>query len=459
MVDIITRVEEAIIKRHLLENEDRVLVALSGGPDSMALLHILTVLKVKFGIELSAAYLDHSIRKESVREREFCRQICHDLKIKFYSRRVNIPVLARKGRLSLEEAGRVARYAYFESLAKKHKLTKIATGHTLDDNVETVIFNITRGCGLDGLTGIPRIRGMIIRPLLDLEKSELKKWLEAQGIRFKYDKSNRALIYSRNRIRVKIMPELEKINPAVKRNIARLAEIVSEELEFSTGKTVSVYMDTMVESGKGKIVLDLGKLVLYDKSLKKKALKEAIRNLCGYTGNLSARTISRALSVVEGKSGKKAPLGQGVVIENSQGRIAILKETLRPVRTRLRIPGRTELSMGRGYIDARVIERNEIGGFDSKNRNVFLDFGKMKYITARFWRKGDKIRPLGMKGHKRLSDIFIDRKIPEFEREMVPLVFSGNELAWVVGLMISDDFKITDNTQKALNLHYADSDN
>jgi tRNA(Ile)-lysidine synthase len=459
MVDIIHKAEQAVIEHHLLKKGDRVLVALSGGPDSMALLYLLNALKDRFEIEIAAAHLDHAIRKVSAREREFCRQTCQTLKIQFYSKRVNIPSLARRRGLSLEEAGRETRYAYFESLAEKYGYTKIATGHTFDDTIETVLLNIARGCGLDGLVGIPRIRGRIIRPLLDLEKKELLKWLVARKIKYVRDRSNRSLIYARNRIRLRMLPELEKINPAARRNIARLSEIVSEELEYLSSRTVSAYMDALVESGKGKIALDLGKLVGYDKSLKKKVLNEAFKNLSGDTGNLSSRVISRALSIAEGESGKKAPLGRGFMIEKSQGRIAILKELSRPGRAKLRIPGRTEIPLHRGYIEARIIEKNEIENYDRNNLNVFLDLGEMKNIAVRFWRKGDKIKPLGMNGHRRLSDIFIDSKIPEYERGRIPLVFSGGELAWIVGIMISDDFKVADNTKKVLNLRYANLDN
>jgi tRNA(Ile)-lysidine synthase len=459
MVDIIDKAEQAIIKHHLIERGDRVLVALSGGPDSMALLFLLNVLKDRFEFEIAAAHLDHAIRKASAREREFCRITCRKLKSKFYSKRVDISALARRKRLSLEEAGREARYAYFESLAGKYGYTKIATGHTLDDTVETVLLNIARGCGLEGLAGIPCMRGKIIRPLLNLEKRELLEWLNDQKIKFVRDQSNRSLAYVRNRIRLKMLPELEKINPAARRNIARLSEIVSEELEYLSNQTVSAYMNSLIESGKGKIVLDLGKLDHYHKSLKKKVLNEAFKIISGEMSNLSSQTISRALSIIEGDSGKKAPLGGNVIIENSQGRIVIMKTPPRPIRTKLRIPGRTELAIRQSYIEARIIERNDIDQYDPRNQNVFLDLEKMRDITVRFWRKGDKIKPLGMNGHRRLSDIFIDRKIPEYERERIPLVVSGSDIAWIAGIIIGDDFKIADNTKKVLNLRYENPDN
>jgi tRNA(Ile)-lysidine synthase len=458
MVDIAHGTGQAIIKYHLFEKGDRILVAFSGGPDSTALLHLLNNLRDKFDLEIAAAHLDHSIRKASAGERLFCRETCQKLKIKFYSRRVDIPALARRWGQSLEQAGRETRYAYFESLAEKYGYTKIATGHTLDDNAETILLNLARGSGLRGLAGIPRMRGRIIRPLLDFEKKELVAWLDARNIKYLRDWSNRSPIFARNRIRLLMLPELEKINPAARKNIARLSEFVAEELEYLSSQTVSAYMDVLVEHDKTKIALDLGKLVRYHKSLKKKVLNEAFKNLSRDTGNLSSQAISRALSIVEGQSGKKAPLGHGLTIIKSHRQVAIIKKSARPGKTGLKIPGRTGLPAQMGIIEARVIGKDEIVEFDRDNRNVYLDLGKMTEIGVRFRQRGDKIRPLGMKGHRLLSDILIDSKIPEYERENIPLVFSGNELAWIVGIMISEDFKVSDNTKKVLNLRYANPD-
>jgi tRNA(Ile)-lysidine synthase len=454
--DIITRVDQAIIKYGLLSNGDPVIVAFSGGPDSMALLYFLDRLRTKYDIKLAAAHLDHAIRPASAKDRLFCHEICQKLHIKFYSKRLNVPNLAKKQGLSIEEAGRDARYAWFDSLCENYGYHKIATGHTLDDSVETILFNMARGCGLQGLSGIPRKRGKIIRPILDLEKAELLEWLKEKEIKYIQDGTNRSLGYSRNRIRLNVLPELEKINPATKRNIARLSQIASDELEFLDRIAVSAYKDTLLEVGKGKIVLDLGKLVQYDKSLRKKVLSEAIKNLSGDAVTLSAQNLARALSIIEGESGKKAPLTRGYYIEKSQGRIAILNVPTRTEIMSLDIPGKSELPDG--LLEARFVGKDNIGGMDRANLDVYLDYGKMKKIAIRYWQDGDKIRPLGMNGHRLLSDIFIDCKIPEFEREAIPLLISDNKIAWIIGIMISDDFKVTDQTQEVLNLRYASLD-
>ncbi len=457
MVDIVYKIEQAIKKYSLFSKGDHILIALSGGPDSMALLHLLNSLKAKYDIKLAAAHLDHTIRPTSAKDQKFCKEACRNLHIKFHSKRLDIPALAGRNKLSVEEAGRKARYDYFDSLTEKYRCDKIATGHTLDDTVETVIFNMIRGSGLSGLAGIPRKRGKIIRPLLDIEKAELLEWLKVQKIRFIQDKSNRSLDYSRNRIRLKVIPELEKINSGARQNIMRLSEIVSDEVEFNANLTVLAYKAALLESGKSKIVLDLGKLVQYDKSLIKKVIKEAFRILSGDIHSLSSQSISRALSIVNGESGRKAPLTQGICIEKSQGGIAILKPQAGKGNYRLAIPGKTEFP--EGLIEAKIVKRDRIEKLDQSNLNIYLDQEKLGDITARFWQDGDKIRPLGMKGHKLLSDIFINRKIPEYEREIVPIVLSDKNIAWIPGVMISDDFRLTEQTREVLNLRYARFDN
>ena len=197
METLIDRVIKTIEEYGLLKRGDSVLVALSGGPDSVALLHILQYLRGKYRVMLTAAHLDHAIRSESSADREFCRRLCRRLEIKLHSRRFDIIARAKDDKLSVEEAGREARYKYFHSLCEKYSYDKIATGHTADDNAETVIFNITRGSGLRGIAGIPAKRGKIIRPLLEIEKRELHEYLKDKKIRYLSDLSTRSLDFSR----------------------------------------------------------------------------------------------------------------------------------------------------------------------------------------------------------------------------------------------------------------------
>ena len=446
------KVEHTILENGFIKTGDRILVALSGGPDSVALLHLLNHFKPKYDLRLAAAHLDHAIRPKSADDMQFCKALCGRMGIRFHHKRLDIKRLAERSGLSVEEAGRHARYGYFDKLAGRFDYDRIATGHTLDDNVETVIMNMVRGSGLKGISGMPYKRGKIIRPLLDCTKDELQAFLKSRKIKYVKDPSNRSLRYARNRIRHRILPELQKLNPAVRDNLARLAAIVGEEVEFLSNLTVSTCDECLVESGNAKILLDLAKLGGYHESLRKKVIEEAFKRQSGSFASLTSETLKRVMQVLDGKSGGRAPLPDGFMIENSQGRVAIFKKTGMASGCPLVVPGVTMLPDDESRLDSRILDRSELPEFDESNQTAFLDFREMNALIARFWQNGDKIRPLGMKGYRLLSDIFIDRKIPEFDRNTIPLVVSGDKIAWIAGVMISDEFKITPRTEKVLKL-------
>ena len=355
-------------------------------------------------------------------------------------------------KVSLEEGGRQARYDYFRLLATKYRCDKIATGHTLDDNVETVLFNLARGSGLHGLAGIPIIRGNIIRPLLNIEKKELIDYLNKNKIKYLRDPSNRSMKFSRNRIRHRILPELQKLNPSAKNNIARMSDIVTEELDLMAKRVEQAYQKCLINTGKNKIALDLRKLRGYDRSLKKKVIEESFRLLSDTSGRLSSKTLFRVLEVIDGKSGIGAPLTHGLYIEKSHDRIAIYRTSLPKEKIKLQIPGMTELWRIDSYLESRIVEMKAVGKLRGDNKIAYLDNSKMTGVGLRFWKEGDSIRPLGMTGHKLLSDIFVDRKIPKYDRQHIPLIVSNGEIAWIAGIMISDDFKVGHDTKEILEI-------
>lgn len=452
MDNVIGRIAKTIDENRLLKRGDSVLVALSGGPDSVALLYLLDRLKGKYRIKLAAAHLDHGIRPESAKERAYCRNLCRKLKIKLHSKKVDVLKLAKKERLTPEEAGRKARYEYFQYLCERFGYTKIATGHHSDDSVETILFNIARGSGLRGLSGIAPRRGNIIRPLIEIEKKEILEWLKDQGIAYILDSSNLSMEYARNRIRRKILPELEKLNPSARQNILRLAENAAEEIEFIDSTVVSIYEKALVKAGKSKIVLDLGVLKDYDLNVKKKVVSEAYGRLSGRFYKPPSRTISRAGEVFGGRNGAKAPLGRDIWIEKSQNRICVFRTGTTRKKFKLAITGITKIPYSDWYFESKILKRSQVKKLKTDPDVALLDNTMMKNVSVRYWENGDRIRPFGMSGKKLLSDIFTDRKISSFERKEIPLVTSGGKIAWIAGVMISDDFKVGKETKEVLRI-------
>ena len=452
-MDIRERFLKTISDYGLLKRGDAVLVALSGGPDSVALLHLFVDLRDNFRFNLAAAHLDHAIRTDSAGDREFCRDLCQGLKVKFYSRKADIVNLAKKKKANVEETGRQVRYDYFNSLCAKYGYKKIATGHTMDDNAETVLFNLIRGSGLRGLAGISPRRGRIIRPLIDIRKSDIINWSKENKIKFRTDPTNISPKYTRNIIRNRILPEIEKINPEIVKSLSRLSKNVSEDVELIERAGVLFYEVALIEDGKSKIVLDLRKLRGYDKSLVKRVVAEAYCRLSGVKKSPSFELLSRANETIGGKSGKRSPLGKGIWIEKSQNRV-LLSKNLEEFRGEadLIIPGVTLIEGFDWKLETRVLKKSEIDSFKTKPSVALLDNSKVNKPEVRFWKRGDRIRPFGMKGTRLLSDLFTDKKVPSFERENVPLVILNGKIAWVAGIIISDEFKVEANTEEILRI-------
>ena len=218
-------------RRSLVKSGDRILIALSGGPDSVALAHFLCLWKRKYRLTLAAAHVHHGLSDQNDRALRLSRETARKLGLPFYAKKIRVRALAKRRRLSLEEAGREARYAFFSSLLRRLGMNKLATGHTRDDQAETVLMWVIRGCGPRGLSGIPARRALgraeVIRPLLDCPKQDLLLFLNESGIRFQTDRSNRSARFTRNRVRHELLPWIEKnLNPSIRDTLAVLAERV-----------------------------------------------------------------------------------------------------------------------------------------------------------------------------------------------------------------------------------------
>ncbi len=323
----------------------------------------------------------------------------------------------------------------------------------MDDNAETVLFNLIRGSGLRGLSGIPPRRGKIIRPLIGIRKIEIVKWLKENRNKYRTDPTNRSMKYSRNRIRNRVITEMEKINRDIVKSISRFSGIIMEEVELIDKASVLLYEKALVEAGKSKIVLDLRKLGRYDESLVKKVIAEAFFKLRNARKSPTFELLSRASKTANGKSGGKSPLGNGIWVEKSQNRVLISLTPEEPKgKAILIIPGMTEIEGFGRKLKAEILKKTDIESLMTKPSVALLDNSKVSKPEVRFWKRGDKIKPLGMKGTRLLSDLFTDKKVPSFERGDIPLVVSEEKIAWVVGIIISDDFKVDRNSEEVLRI-------
>ncbi len=472
--------KQTIARYDLLGKGDRVLVAVSGGPDSVALLYALLEIKNEFNLDICVAHLNHKLRgRESDEDQKFVKHLAQKLDLKFFSKSIDVKKEARKTKLSLEEAARLVRYQYLENLADKIKADKIAIGHQADDQAETFLMRLLRGAGGVGLSGIPPKRGKIIRPLIEIKREEIEKFLKEKRQSYRTDSSNLLPNYFRNKIRLLLLPQIKKnFSPRIVDILIRTSDIISLQQQYiekkceeilrlicKTKKMVrlpSAPLRTSRLPQKDKIVLDLKKFINYDISLKREMIRLCVKELNRDSTDLSFDSIERALDLIQRKkSGRKVKLTGNMWAEVSGENLAIYiekkKQHAYPIKgcIRISLPGEKYLRNLGMRIKSEIFSRSSLPEeIKSKGEEVaFLDWEKLKEpFSLRSRRPKDKFRPLGMQGTKSVADFLIDRKVPRYERDEVMLLTTRGKIAWIVGHRISDEFKVTDKTKKVLKI-------
>jgi len=445
---------------------DKVLVAVSGGPDSVALLYALLGIKDEFDLDLCVAHLNHKLRgKESDADQKFVKNLASELNLKFFTKSVDVKKEAKKKKLSLEEAARLVRYRYLEDLAERIKADRIAMGHQADDQAETFLMRLLRGAGGAGLSGISPKRGKIVRPLIDIKKEEIERFLKQKGQSYRTDSSNLLPNYFRNRVRLSLLPEIKrKFNPKIVDVLNRASNIISLQQQYVEKKSEEILRIVCKSKKKDKIVLDLKRFIGYNICLKREMIRLCVKELVGdrfaslaaSSTELSFDTIERTLGLIQKqKSGRKVKLIGNTWAEVSGENLAIYIEKRKQHNYAISLPGTKDLR-GLGIrIKSKIVSRPSLPQkIKSKGEQVaFLDWEKLKEpFRLRNRRPKDKFKPLGMQGTKSVADFLIDMKVPRYERDEVMLLAAGGKIAWILGYRISDEFKVTDKTKKVLRI-------
>jgi tRNA(Ile)-lysidine synthase len=459
----IGKLRETVNRHGLLEKRDRVLVALSGGPDSVALLYVLLALKPEYDLTLYVAHLNHKLRgAESDGDERFTRKLASDLKLKFFSRRVDVKNQAKKRKLTIEEAARELRYGYLQEVAQKVKADKIALGHQADDQAETFLMRLIRGAGATGLSGIPAKRGKIIRPLIQIGREDIEDFLKAERIACREDSSNYLTDFQRNRIRLKLLPILKKqFNPKIVESLNRAADIISLQAEYVRKKSEQA-LRRIGTKEEGRIALDSRKFMGQPACLRREMIRLCVSDLGGDVDKLSFELVDRAVNLArQGKSGRRVLLTKSLWFEVGGKQLAFYGERRKTPKRSVRLPGKQTFKDWGLRLESEILNHQSQRRLTRQgNRNVaFLDWQKLKMPFAlRSRRKGDKFKPLGMKGSKSVADFLIDGKVPRHLRDRVPLLTSQHEIVWLVGHRISDQFKVTAKTKQMLKVEAISSD-
>ena len=443
---MLEKLKETIVRNGMLAYGDGVVVTCSGGIDSMTLLHLFSIISDEWNLKLAVAHLNHGLRGEEADEDEaFVRQRAGELDIPFFAKRVDLKGLAEVKGQNRQEAGREERYRFFGEVASKIGGGRIALGHNADDQAETVIMRIVRGAGLKGLGGIPPVRGNIIRPLIDVTRGEISAYAEAERVEYREDPSNGDKKYLRNRVRHEVLPLLERLNPNASAELCTLSGFARETNGFLEEEAEKAFAGAALPPWDGGAVrLDLAKTKGLPSILKRKVIFLSLETLLGSASGFYASHIIGVEALLEkGRSGSALHLPKGVRVTLEYGKVLFSTEGGEApslYRYELKLPGETvipEAGMTLKAVKMVAPGEEETVGDD----RLLLDFSKIKQpLAVRNFREGDRIRLPGMSGRKKLKDLFIDEKVPRATRRAIPLLLSGDEILWIVGVRKSKLF-------------------
>ncbi|MFP4023056.1 MAG: tRNA lysidine(34) synthetase TilS [Thiohalospira sp.] len=437
--------QKYIAINNLCLKDDKLLLGVSGGIDSVIMFHLFRM----SGYNIVMAHCNFQLRgKESDNDEEFVQALAENYQIPIHTIRFNTHEIAEKEGISIQMAARDLRYEWFEELKEKHHYNYIAIAHNKNDLAETFLINLSRGTGIKGLTGIKEKSGNIIRPLLFASRKMIDDFCQANNFEYREDSSNETTKYSRNLIRHEIIPAFESINPSfidtMAENICKLKN--TEKIYFHTIKKA---LTEIANEQDKKTYFEIEKI---------KKLEPVETYLFEFLApyGFSNTQINDIITSFDGISGKQFFSPTHRLIKDRSN--LILEEISLAQPKPFFIDESTNQTTYPIQLNLEKIEKTEDFQINTQKNIAQLDYHKLEFpLTLRKWNKGDYFMPLGMKNLKKLSDFFIDQKIPIPEKEKVWIIESGNKIAWIVGLRIDERFKITENTTQIFQLKISDA--
>jgi tRNA(Ile)-lysidine synthase len=448
---MLERVKAFITRHNLIDPGDTLVVAVSGGVDSLVLLHVLNALRDELNLTLHAATLDHGIRGAAgAADAAFVRATAAAWGVPVTVERADVPAFAQREGMGLEAAARQVRYTFLEWVAQQIGAAAVATGHTLDDQAETVLMHLIRGSGLDGLAGIPPRRKLgkthLIRPLLDTSRAEIEAYAAAHDLEPRQDSTNTDTAYLRNRLRHDVIPLLEELNPNIRATLARTADVLREDAAFLDHQNVMSFHDLWQESSDDRIVFGHSQWKRLWLSQKRAVIREAVRRLRPEVENLSYEHVENAIRIAEqGETGKTAMLPGGLhllVLANERFVIGS------PQALHLDAPAlKHEITLSAGDLvhqsrhDAWIVTieplapDHDLEIWHADPLAAALAVPRNARLALRTRQPGDRFKPRGMGGHsQKLSDTLINMRVPVVSRDRVPLLTVDGVIAWFVVL-------------------------
>jgi len=454
----VAKVMDFIKDNSMFHKGDKVIVAVSGGPDSTCLLYILNELKEELGITLFGAHLNHCLRGlEADKDEEYAKKTCESLNIDFYSKKVDIHRVSREKNISCEMAGREVRYEFFEELMNKLDASKIALAHNANDQAETILMRIMRGTGIEGMVGIKPVRDKIyVRPILHLSRCEIEKYCEENNIYPRIDKSNLETIFARNKVRLDLIPYIEEnFNSDIINTINRLSDILKKDNDYLENISENEYKKYCVID-KQMVIINKSAFLQHE-AIISRIIRRALLAVNHNLYNFEKIHITNILELQKHDTGKTTMLPQDIIAENCYGNIHIhIHKKVSEVNNEeysLKVNEKKFIQPLNKEIKIDIISHLKFTEVKGNDYIVYFDYDKvLEPIVFRYRKVGDKFNPLGMKGNKKLKDLFIDLKVHKDKRNEIPLICFGSDIAWVVGYRISEKFKVTKNTVNILQI-------
>jgi len=467
---ILKTVRQTIATHRMLAAGDSVLIAVSGGADSVTLAHVLHSLAIDYRLRMAIAHLNHGLRrKDSDRDAEFAADIARRLDLPFYVGQKDVRQFQQSAHLSLEEAARKVRYRFLDEICARYGFNKIAVGHNSNDNAELVLMNLLRGSGPLGLSGIAPVRdGKVIRPLIHLKRSEIDDYIAERKLAFVIDTSNADPAFRRNRIRHHLIPELEKAyNPAIIETLNRLAIIMRDENLWFENILSKDFDNCSAVEGPGIVSIDLVRFAGLAAAVRRRILRRAIWAIKKDLRRITQAHIDAVLNLADKSPGRgrlSLPDGIRVVLKAARLTIDNRQNEGTPsaegfdgsaaidYRYTITPPGALSIQEAGATIRLAEIGADELPDFKTVGKNLaFLDMDCLQFpLVVRNARPGDRFSPLGVNGTQKVKKYFIDHKIPGPRRRFCPLLLSAGKIIWLAGHRIDNRAKVVSATRRIL---------
>lgn len=454
IIDLLLKFKQVLTMEIDIPKGSDIIVAVSGGVDSVVLLDLFVNISNEYNFTIKVVHYNHKLRKNSDRDEKFVIGLAKKYNIKCYNSSGDVLGYANANQMSLEQAGRILRYKYFENMAKNLGINYIATAHNLNDSVETFFLNLFRGSGLTGLAGIPISRQLdkniqIVRPLISFKKDEIIRYAQERNLKWVEDETNEMFNYTRNRIRHDLIPKLQKdYNASILDIVIRTSKIIRGADDFIKMHINSILKSYIKKRNSNRFTLNISLIKSLDYFIQGELIQSALNSIFKIQ-NVSLQTIDRIIDLMDSPVGAKLDVTNRITAFKDREKLVFIRDfEIKKINMAIS-------KIGSHDIDDYILRLEEVKKkdivFSEDPTEEFFDYDLVpNLLHIRNWEPGDSFSPLGLNGTMKMSDFLINLKIPLFDKYKILVLSSGTEIIWVCGLRISDKFKITESTRRYL---------